>query len=83
MSQASKINQSSLPEADLRGGPESPTKPGVYWFQSEPMSRALMVEVRVTNGQLTMGWPNQDEPVANLKGRWRGSIPPSSGPGRQ
>ena len=80
MSQASKINQSSLSEADLRNTTESPTKPGVYWFHSETASRPLMVEVRMTNGQLTVWWPNQNAPVANLKGRWRGPIPPSSGP---
>jgi hypothetical protein len=40
------------------------------------MQRELMVEVRVTNGQLTVWWPNNDEPVANLKGRWRGPIRP-------
>jgi hypothetical protein len=40
-----------------------------------------MVEVRVTNGQLTGWWPNQDVPVTNLKGVWRGPILPFSGPG--
>jgi hypothetical protein len=54
-------------------------KPGVYWFLPETMSEALMMEVRVTDGELTVWWPNQDEPVANLKGCWRGLIPPSSG----
>ena len=43
----------SFSEADLRSGTESPTKPGVYWFQSETMARALLVEVRVTNEELT------------------------------
>ena len=76
MSPTSKISQSSLPEANLRGTIESPTKPGVYWFQSETMSRAMMVEVRVTNGQLTAWWPSQDEPVAKMKGHWRGPITP-------
>jgi hypothetical protein len=63
--------------------PESetiPTRPGVYWYQPETMLRALMVEVRLTDGQLTVWWPNQDQPVAKLKGTWRGPIPPSSGP---
>ena len=59
---------------------ESPTQVGTYWFQSETTSRTLMVDVRVTNEQLTAWWPNQDEPVANLKGRWRDPIPPSTGP---
>ena len=40
-----------------------------------------MVEVRLTDGQLTVWWPTDDQPVANLKGYWRGPIPPSSGPG--
>jgi hypothetical protein len=82
MSQASTINQSSLSETDLRGSPESPTQPGTYWFQSESMFWAVMVEVRMTNGELMVWWPPKlDEPVANLKGRWRGPIPPSSEPG--
>jgi hypothetical protein len=71
-----------MTEADLRGSPESPTQPGVYWFQSESMFWAVMVEVRMTNGELTVWWPPKlDEPVANLKGWWRGPICPSSGPG--
>lgn len=81
MSPASKINQPSFSEADLRGDSESPTKPGVYRFQSETTSRALMVDVRVTNGQLPVWWLNQDVPVINLKSLWRGPIPPSSGLG--
>jgi hypothetical protein len=81
MSPTSKIHQSCPPEADLRGDNESPTQPGVYWFQSETTSRAVMVEVQLTNGQLTVWWPpRQDEPVAKMKGRWRGPIPPSREP---
>jgi len=53
LSPTTKINQSSLSEGDLRGGPESPTKPGVYWCQNETTSRALRLEVRVTHGELT------------------------------
>jgi len=83
MSIPSKRNSASFSEADLRSGTESPTKPGVYWFQSETMARALMVEVRVMNGELTVWWPNQDKPVAHLNGCWHGPISPSSGPGRQ
>jgi hypothetical protein len=80
MSSESKVNQSS--EANLRGTTESPTTPGVYWFQSESMFWAVMVEVRMTNGELMVWWPpKQDEPVAKLKGHWRGPISPSSGPG--
>ena len=38
------------------------------------------MQVRLTNGELTVWWPNQDTPVAKLKGHWRGPIPPSTGP---
>ena len=64
--------------------PESeaiPTQPGVYWFQPETTSRAMLVEVRMTNGTLTVWWPNEDQPVAKLKGHWPGPIRSSSGPG--
>jgi hypothetical protein len=82
MSQAPQIKQSSLPEADLRGSPESPTQPGAYRYQSETMSRAMMVDVRLTNGELTVWWLTRpDGPVANLKGWGRGPIALSSGPG--
>jgi len=80
MSPASKINQSSLSAANLRGGTQSPTKQGVYWFHSDSAARALLVEVRVTNEEVTVWWPNEDQPVTKLTGHWRGPIPPSSGP---
>jgi hypothetical protein len=66
---------------ELNWTTEPPTQPGTYWFQRETTSRAIMVDVRVTNGQLTVWWPTDDQPVANLKGHRRGPIPPSSGPG--
>jgi hypothetical protein len=31
-----------------------------------------MVDVRVTDGELTVWWPTDDQPVANLNGHWRG-----------
>ena len=72
----------SFPEADLRNGTESPTKPGVYWFQSETMAKALMVDVRVIDGELTVWWPTCDKPVTHLKGCWQ-PIPQSTRPGIQ
>jgi hypothetical protein len=60
---------------------EPPTEPGTYWFKREPAFRAIMVDVRVTDGVLTVWWPDIDQPVAKLKAQWRGPIPPSSGPG--
>jgi len=61
---------------DFQSGPESPTKPGVYWFHSETASRAMLVDVRVANGELLVWWPNQDQPVTRLNGHWRAPIPP-------
>jgi hypothetical protein len=83
MSIPSKNNSASFSAADLGRGTASPTKPGVYWFQSKTMARALMVEVRVMNGELAVWWPTQDTPVADLTGYWHGPISPSTGPGRQ
>lgn len=60
---------------------DPPTQPGTYWLKREPSFRAIMVDVRETNGELTVWWPNIDQPVAKLKAHWRGPIPPSSGPG--
>ncbi len=47
------------------------------------MAKALMVEVRMMNEELTVWWPTQDKPVADLTGCWHGPIPPSTGPGSQ
>jgi hypothetical protein len=43
-----------MAEIELNWTTEPPTKPGVYWFQPETMPRALMVDVHVRDGQLTM-----------------------------
>jgi len=61
---------------------EPPTQPGTYWFKREPTSRAMMMDVRETDGALTVTgqWSGPDQPVATLKGQWRGPIPPSTGP---
>jgi hypothetical protein len=82
MSSESKGILSSQSEGNFRGTTEPPTTPGTYWFHSETMSRAVMVDVRVTDGESMVCWLTRpDEPVANLKGHWRGPIAPSSGPG--
>lgn len=51
MSSRTKTDPSSLSEGNRQGGTESPTKPEVYWFQSETASRAFTEEVRMTNGR--------------------------------
>ena len=39
------------------------------------MSRKVLVNVRLKNGELTMWLFNHDVPVAVLKGHWGGPIP--------
>jgi hypothetical protein len=82
-STSNKLNPPSSVTADIPWSTAPPTQPGAYWFQGEPTSRAILLEVRMMDGQLTVWWPNEDQPVVNLKGNWRGPIPPSSGPGHQ
>jgi hypothetical protein len=44
--------------------------------------RAIMVKLRLIDGELMLGWPNIDQPVVKLTAaHWRGPIPPSSEPG--
>ena len=64
--------------ASLKG---QPTEPGTYWFQSDRMSREVLVQVRSEHGDLIAWWLNQDTPVCDMTGRWRGPIPPSTGAG--
>ena len=56
---------------------DPPTQPGTYWFKREPSSREIMVDVRISDGELTVWWPNIDQPVTKFKASWRGPIPPS------
>jgi hypothetical protein len=47
---------------------EPPTKPGAYWFKPETHPSALLVDGHLRDGQLTVWWPNKDQPVAKLNG---------------
>jgi len=68
-----------LPPLEILPGP--PTQPGWYWWCDDRASRGIMVEVRLTDGQLNKQRFDQgDVPVADAKGFWRGQIPPSAGP---
>ncbi len=79
-SPSNKFKPPSPVAAGIQWSTEPPMQSGAYWFQREPMSRMMLLEVRMMDGELTVWWPNDDQPVAKLKGRWRGPIPPSSGP---
>jgi len=47
-----KPSQAPLPQTT------TPTKqPGWYWWKRDDGSREIMVEVRNTNGELTVRWP--------------------------
>jgi len=56
-------------------------QPGAYWYKRDPPFRDIMVNVRVTDGELTVWWPNSDQPVGNLKRHWRDPIPHQAGQG--
>ena len=62
---------------------DPPTQPGTYWFRRDPPSRDLLVQVRETNGELTVWWLDKDQPVAKVRAQWRGPIPPSIRPTRR
>lgn len=83
MSSPSQVNTPSPKWADIPWTTEPPTQPGTCWFNGEPTSRAVLMDVRETDGALTvkLQWSESDQPVATLKGQWRGPMPPSTGPG--
>jgi hypothetical protein len=45
---------------ELNWTTEPTTRPGTYRFKREPTSRAIMVEVRVTDRQFAVWCPNPD-----------------------
>ena len=61
----------------------TPTQPGWYWGKRDDQSQEIMVQVCITDGELTVFWPNEDTPVAKLKGTWRGPIQPCLPPPSQ
>ena len=69
------------PLPPLEPVPGLPTEPGWYWWKGDEQSRENMARVRLTNGELTARWLNEDTPVAKLKRSWWGPIPPSTGQG--
>ncbi len=60
---------------------EYPTKSGSYWFRNESAFQELMIEVFVVDGILTASWLGENVSVTRLKGRCRGPLIPSYGPG--
>ena len=58
-----------------------PTQPGTYWYQPVGLAHVLLVEVRLTEGELTVWWADRPITIAKLAGYWRGPIPPSTGSG--
>ena len=53
-----------------------PTHPGVYWYRPVGLSRSMRLEVRLTDGELTVWWANRNVAIAKLTGSWQGPIPP-------
>ena len=53
-----------------------PTLPGVYWYRPVGLSCSIRLEVRLTDGELTVWWANRNIAIVKLKGSWQGPIPP-------
>ena len=67
-----------LPPLEQMPGP--PSAPGWFWFKSELAIREMMFEVRLIDGELCMVMFYEDDvPVVDAKGYWRGPLRPSSG----
>ena len=60
-----------------------PTHPGVYWYRPVGLSSSLRLEVRLTEGELTVWWADRPITIAKLMGYWRGPIPSSTEPGNR
>ena len=57
-----------------------PTQPGAYWYQPVGLAHVLLMEVRLTDGELTVWWADRDIAIVKLTGYWLGPILPSTGP---
>ena len=53
----------------------------IYWLKLALSSRAITMGISLIDGELMVGWPNIDQPIAELNAHWRGPISPSPGPG--
>ena len=60
-----------------------PTQPGAYWYRSERTGQEVLLNIRLKDGELLAWYLNEDTPVCEMKGYWRGPIPPSSGSSSQ
>jgi len=78
MDSKAKVRKPSPLALDIQWTTGLLSQPGCYWFRSDPSSRDIMVQVRETNGELTVWWPDKDQPVAKLRAQWRDPIPASS-----
>ena len=57
-----------------------PTRSGLFWLQSELNLLAIMMEVYLKNGYLTVWWLNEEQPMAGLQGSWQSPIRPFGKP---
>ena len=57
-----------------------PTEPGAYWYQPVGLAHVLLVDVRLTEGELTVWWADRPIAIAKLAGYWRGPLKPFTGP---
>jgi len=82
MDSTAKANKAYPIAADIQWTTDPPTQPGTYWMKTDAAAWAVMVDIRDTDGVLTV-WspPSPDRPVASIKASWHGPIPPSTGSG--
>ena len=57
-----------------------PAEPGAYWYQPVGLAHVLLVDVRLTEGELTVWWADRPIAIAKLAGYWRGLLRSSTGP---
>ena len=63
----------SPPPPELLPGP--PTQPGWYWWKRDAQSHEMMVQVHLTNGELTVWWADRDIAIVKLRGYWLDRFP--------
>jgi hypothetical protein len=70
----STVPQYPIPAPPFGWGATPPANAGAYWFLSEDNMWAIVVDVSLKNGQLCLRWLDQEIPLTELRGLWRGPL---------
>jgi len=73
------MNDKSYPQYPIPAPPDGwdltpPTQPGVYWFHSEDGVHTMLVEIYLKNREMIVCWSNQEVPLTDWWGLWRGPL---------